>query len=159
MALSTAPADAACEKCGAAVSFSLPSTLAYAAEVVALIAFPFTDHRGQRSPFGVVAYVADVMRRLENDDGAQDFAPLHLVERLLDLVERDRLGHELVEREAALEVELDERREVARRQAVAVPTRLQRAAASEEVDHRDVGEGHVGCRHADLHHGAGEVAA
>ena len=43
-------------------------------------------------------------------------------------------------------------------QAVAVPARLERAAAAEEVDHRDVGERHVGCRHADLHDGAREVA-
>ena len=45
-----------------------------------------------------------------------------------------------------------------RRQAVAVPRRLERAAAAEEVDHRDVGERHVGRRHADLHDGAREVA-
>jgi hypothetical protein len=56
-----------------------------------------------------------------------------------------------------LQIEVDEHREVAARQAVAVPTRFQRAAAAEEFDHRDVGELHVGRRHTDLHHRAGEV--
>ena len=53
---------------------------------------------------------------LEHDDRAQHFAALHLVERVLDVVETDRLRHELVERESALQVEVDERREIARRQ-------------------------------------------
>ena len=51
--------------------------------------------------------------RSEDDDGAQHLAALHLVERVLDLVERDRLGHEPVEVEATLQVQVDERREVA----------------------------------------------
>ena len=37
----------------------------------------------------------------EDDDGAQHLAALHLVERLLDVVERDGLAHEAVEVEAA----------------------------------------------------------
>ena len=45
--------------------------------------------------------------------GAEDLAALHLVERLLDVVEGDRLGHEPLERQAALQVEVDEHREVA----------------------------------------------
>ena len=64
---------------------------------------------------------------------------------------------ESVEREPALEVQVDERREVTRRQAVAVPRRLERAAAAEEVDHRDVGQRHVGGGHAHLYDGAREV--
>ena len=41
-------------------------------------------------------------RASEHDDGAQHLAALHLVERVLDLVERDGLAHEAVEVEAAL---------------------------------------------------------
>ena len=39
-------------------------------------------------------------RRSQHHHRAQHLAALHLVERLLDRVERDRLGHELVERRA-----------------------------------------------------------
>src|SRR6187401_3002727 len=67
-------------------------------------------------------------RRLQDDHRAKNLAALHLVERVLDVVEPDRLRHELVEREATLQVQVDERREVARRKTVAVPRRLQRAA-------------------------------
>ena len=54
----------------------------------------------------------------------------------------DRLADELVEVEPALEVEVDQHREVARRQAVAVPRRLQRTAATEHLDERQLE--HVG---------------
>ena len=60
-------------------------------------------------------------------------------------VEGDRLGHEAVEVEATLQVEVDQHREVAARQAVAVPRRLERAAPTEELDHRQL----------DLHVGSG----
>ena len=50
----------------------------------------------------------------------------------------DRLAHEAVEVEPALQVEVDEHREVARRKAVAVPARLERPAPPEELDHRQV---------------------
>src|SRR6188768_365873 len=53
--------------------------------------------------------------------GAQHLTALHLVERVLDAVERNRLRDEAVEVEATLEVEVDERGEVALGQAVAVP--------------------------------------
>ncbi len=49
----------------------------------------------------------------EHHDAAEHLAALHLVERLLDAVEPDRLRHEAVEVEAALEVEVDQHREVA----------------------------------------------
>ena len=52
-------------------------------------------------------------RRSEDDDRAQHLAALHLVERVLDRVERDGLAHEAVEVEAAREVQVDEHREVA----------------------------------------------
>jgi hypothetical protein len=52
-------------------------------------------------------------------------ARVHLVERRLDAAERDLLGHERVEVEPALQVEVDQHREVPRRQAVAVPAGLQ----------------------------------
>ena len=64
---------------------------------------------------------------------------MHLLERRLDVTETDLLGDERVEVEPALLVERDQHREVARGQAVAVPRRLQRAAAAEDVDQRDVG--------------------
>ena len=46
---------------------------------------------------------------------------MHGFERLLDLVELDALADELVQRQAALLVQVDERREVTLGQAVAVP--------------------------------------
>jgi hypothetical protein len=52
-------------------------------------------------------------RRLDHDDRAQHLAPLHLVERILHLIEPDRLGHEAVEVQLPGEVEVDEQREVA----------------------------------------------
>ncbi len=61
---------------------------------------------------------------------------------LLDVLELDPLGHELFERQPTLLVQVDEHREVALGQAVAVPRRLERAAAREEVDQRHL-EGHV----------------
>ena len=63
----------------------------------------------------------------------------------------------LLQRQAALLVQVDERREVPLGQAVAVPRRLQRAAAGEEVDQRHL-QRHVGSRHAHQHDGAGEIA-
>ena len=72
-------------------------------------------------------------------------------------VEPDALGDELLQRQPALQVEADQRREVALGQAVAVPRRLQRAAAGEEVDQRHL-QRHVRRRNTDQHDGAGEVA-
>ena len=83
---------------------------------------------------------------------------VHLLERRLDVAEPDLLGHERVEVEAALQVEVDQHREVAAGQAVAVPAGLQRAAAAEHVDQRDVGDLHVRGGYADQDQRAGEVA-
>ena len=74
-------------------------------------------------------------RRSERDDAAQHLAAVHLRRRRPRrrrgaIVSRD----ELVQRQPALQVEVDQHREVAGRQAVAVPGRLQRAAAAEDVD-------------------------
>src|SRR5215210_8178588 len=93
----------------------------------------------------------------EHHDRAQDLAAMHLEEGLLDVLEPDRLGDEAVERQPALQVQVDEHREVAAGQAVAVPRRLQRTAAAEEVHQRHV-DPHVGCGNADEHDRAGEVA-
>ena len=49
-----------------------------------------------------------------------------------------RLADERVERQPALQEQVDEHREVPRGQAVAVPGRLQRAAAAEHVDERQL---------------------
>jgi len=46
---------------------------------------------------------------------------VHLVEGVLDLVEPDAFGDELLQREPALQVQADEGGEVAFGQAVAVP--------------------------------------
>src|SRR3954453_7295138 len=72
--------------------------------------------------------------RSQHDDGAGHLAARHLLERVLDLVERDRLGDEHRQVDATLQVQVDEHREVARRQAVAVPRRLDRTAAPEQLD-------------------------
>ena len=48
----------------------------------------------------------------EDDDGAQHLAALHAAEGALDAVDADRLGHEAIQVEAAVEVEVDEHREV-----------------------------------------------
>ena len=56
-----------------------------------------------------------------------------------------------------LQVEVDEHREVARGKAVAVPARLQRATAAEDLDERQ-GDLLVGGRDAHEDNGAGEVA-
>ena len=93
----------------------------------------------------------------EDDDGTQDLAALHLVERLLDVLEGDGLADELVERQSTLQVQVDEHREVAARQAVAVPGGLERPTTTEDLDerrrprHRRVG-------HADEDGRAGQVA-
>src|SRR3712207_6002154 len=94
----------------------------------------------------------------ELDDAAEDLTTLHLVERLLHLVQRDRLRDEPVERQPALQVQVDEHREVPARQAVAVPARLDAPAPAEQLDEREL-DAHVRRRHADLLQGAGEVAA
>src|SRR4051812_40813540 len=66
-----------------------------------------------------------------DDDAAEDLAPFHPVEGLLDLVEGDGLADEAVQVEPALQIEVDQQREVPARQAVAVPGRLEGAAAAE----------------------------
>jgi hypothetical protein len=81
------------------------------------------------------------------------------VEGLLDVLQADALADEAVEGQPPLEVQVDEQREVAARQAVAVPRRLEGAAPAEVLDHRQIGEAHVGRGHADLDDGAGEVAS
>src|SRR6266511_1396090 len=101
---------------------------------------------------------SSIIGSLDGDDGAQHFAPFHLVERVFHVLEADRLRHESVEVESALEVQVDEEWEVTAREAVAVPRRLQGTTAAEEVDHRDVGQRHVRGRDADLHDRSREVA-
>ena len=51
--------------------------------------------------------------RLQDDDRAEHLAALHLVERVLHLVERDGLADEPVEIESARQIQVDEHREVA----------------------------------------------
>ena len=55
-------------------------------------------------------------------------------------------------------MQVDQHREVARREAVPVPGRLERPAAAEHVEQRQL-ELHVRGRHADQDHRAGQVAA
>jgi len=57
----------------------------------------------------------------ENYHRSEDFASLHFVEGLFDVVEADGFGHESVEVETTLEIEVDQHREVARGETVAVP--------------------------------------
>src|SRR4051795_7306571 len=56
-------------------------------------------------------------RPSQNDDTAQDVARRHPPEGLLHVAEPDRLADERVQRESALEVQVDEHREVAGGQA------------------------------------------
>ncbi len=50
---------------------------------------------------------------IQHHHGAQHLAPFHLVERVLDRLERDGLAHEAVEVETARQREVDQHREVA----------------------------------------------
>src|SRR5918998_563031 len=84
----------------------------------------------------------------EQDDAAEHLAVLHLLERLLDVVQPDGLGDELLERQPSLQVQVDQHREVALGQAVAVPRGLQRPAAAEEADQRQL-QPHVGGGYSD----------
>jgi hypothetical protein len=59
--------------------------------------------------------------RSEDHHAAQHVAVFHLGECRLDVPEPDRLGHELLQRKPPVEVQVDEHREVPRRQAVPVP--------------------------------------
>src|SRR5512132_960025 len=93
----------------------------------------------------------------EDHHRSQDLVALHLGERLLDLVEGDGLGDEPVEIVAAAQVQVDQYREVAGGQAVAVPGRPQRPAAAVEVEHAQV-DPHLRVGDADLDHGPGVVA-
>ena len=79
------------------------------------------------------------------------------MERLLDVVEGDRLADEAVEGESALQVQADQHREVTAGQAVAVPAALQLTATAEHLDERQF-EHHVGAWHSDEHDRAREVA-
>src|SRR4051794_37345610 len=96
-------------------------------------------------------------RSLEDDHAAQHVAVVHLLERGLDVVQPDRLGDERVEVEAALQVQVDQHREVPGGQAVAVPGGLDRAAAAEDLDQRQL-DLHVRRRDADQDDPAGQVA-
>src|SRR5215212_6251306 len=96
-------------------------------------------------------------RPSEDHHRPQHLAAVHLVEGLLDAVDADGLGHEVVEREAALQVEVDQHREVAAGQAVAVPGRLDRPAAAEDLDQRQL-DRHVRGGDADQDDAAREVA-
>src|SRR3954467_15303481 len=68
----------------------------------------------------------------------QDLPSLHLVKRLLHVVERDALAHERVEVQSAGLPQVHQEREVAGRQAVAVPRRLELSAAAEDLDERQL---------------------
>src|SRR5215211_2353372 len=94
---------------------------------------------------------------VEHHDRAQHLAAVHLLERGLDVGKGDRLGDELVEREAALQVEVDQHREVPGGQAVAVPGGLDRPAPAEDLNRRQL-DRHVRRRDADHHHPPGQVA-
>src|SRR5689334_19420389 len=74
-------------------------------------------------------HAATVRPPSEDDDRSQHLATVHPAEGLLDVLERDGLADERLQREAALQVLGDEHREVAAGQAVAVPRRLDRPAA------------------------------
>src|SRR4029453_16813468 len=93
----------------------------------------------------------------EDHHRTEHLVALHLGERLLDLVEGDGLGDEPVEIVAAPQVQVDQYREVAGGQAVAVPGRPQRPAAAVEVEHAQV-DPHLRVGDADLDHGPGMVA-
>src|SRR5689334_9278340 len=90
---------------------------------------PLTTTRSIRAPIRSP-------RPSEDDHRPQHVAAVHLLEGLLDVLERDGLADERVEREAALQVEVDQHREVAAGQAVAVPAGPDRAAAAEDLDGR-----------------------
>src|SRR3954453_4515851 len=96
-------------------------------------------------------------RSLEDDHAAQHVAVVNLLERGLGVVQPDRLGDERVEVEAALHVQVDKHREVPGGQAVAVPGGLDRAAAAEDLDQRQL-DLHVRRRDADQDDPAGQVA-
>src|SRR5436305_8003929 len=96
-------------------------------------------------------------RSLEDDHAAQHVAVVHLLERGLDVVQADRLGDERVQVETALQVQVDQHREVPGGQAVAVPGGLDRPAAAEDLDQRQL-DLHVRRRDADQDHPAGQVA-
>ena len=81
---------------------------------------------------------------------------MHSVECLFDIAEPDAFRDELVQRKPALQIEVDQGGEVAFRQAIAVPGRLQRTAVGEEVHQRHV-QAHIGRGHTDQHNGSGEV--
>ena len=72
----------------------------------------------------------------------------------VDVLEADAFGDELLQRQPALQVETDQGGEVALGQAVAVPRRLQRTAAGEEVDQGHL-QCHVRCRNTHQHNGSG----
>ena len=61
--------------------------------------------------------------RSQDHHRTQDLTGVHLVEGVLDVVEPDAFGDELVQREPALQIQADQRREVTLGQAVAVPAR------------------------------------
>ena len=67
-------------------------------------------------------------------------------------------GDEAFQGELSLQVQVDQVREVALGQAVAVPRRLQGAAAPEHVQQRQ-GEFHAGPRHTHQNHTTGEITA
>src|SRR5699024_6601567 len=87
---------------------------------------------------------------------SQYLAGIHLVECRLDIGDADAFGYELVQGQPALFIEVDEHREIALGQAVAVPGGLEPAAATEHIGPRN-GELHLRGGHAHQHDGAGEV--
>ena len=80
------------------------------------------------------------------------------MEGFLDFVKLDRFGDELVERQTALQVQVDEHREVTRWEAVAVPGRLQRSAPTEDLDQRQL-DLHGRIRHAHQNDRASQITS
>ncbi len=58
---------------------------------------------------------------LQEDDAPQHLAPLHLMEGLLDSLQSDSFCDEPIERQATLEEQVNEQREISARQTIAVP--------------------------------------
>src|SRR5699024_11223551 len=81
---------------------------------------------------------------------------LHDALPIFDIGDADAFGYELVQGQPALFIEVDEHREIALGQAVAVPGGLEPAAATEHIGQRN-GELHLRGGHAHQHDGAGEV--
>ncbi len=82
---------------------------------------------------------------------------MHLLERPLDITETDPFGHELVQRQPTLLVQIDQHRKIPLRQTIAVPRRLQRPTPGKEIDQRHLHR-HLRRRHPDEDDRPSEIA-